>query len=178
LINAGLCADFANLAPLAATIPNWCSAGHPIGKAYQAATYVLEYAFPRGHGASLVPAAYRIREAVDVVLAKRDERRRRDYPDAPTDVFLLRALWIERRPVRAIAADLVSEHAVLCAGARRQDAAGKPDRRRRCRNTLGEQPTERHPVWMHNADDDTQEIYRRVGAHCRRMNFSQSELKD
>jgi hypothetical protein len=95
--------DFAKLAPLAATIPKWCDADHPIGKAYQAADYVLRIAFPRGHGASLVPAAYRICEGIDAVLAERDQRRRRDYPDSPTDAYLLRALWIERRSMRAIA---------------------------------------------------------------------------
>jgi hypothetical protein len=95
--------DFAKLAPLAATIPKWCNTDHPIGKAYQAADYVLRIAFPRGHGASLMPAAYRICEGVDAILAERDQRRRRGYPDSPTDAYLLRALWIERRSMRAIA---------------------------------------------------------------------------
>jgi hypothetical protein len=101
-----LCADFAKLAELAGVIPDWCDANHPIGKAYQVAAYVLDIAFPRGHGASLVPAAYRVREAVDGVLAKRDERRRLNYPDAPTDAFLIHALWIDRRSVRKIAKEV------------------------------------------------------------------------
>jgi hypothetical protein len=99
-------ADFAKLAPLAATIPKWCSADHPIGRAYQAAQYVLDVAFPRGHGAGLVPAAHRIKEAVDAVLAERDAHRRCGYPDAPTDAYLLRALWIERHSLRKIAKEI------------------------------------------------------------------------
>jgi hypothetical protein len=95
--------DFAKLARLAAIIPKWCNAGHQIGGGYQAAAYVLDVAFPSGHGASLVPAAARVRDAVDAVLAERDERRRVDYPDAPTDADIFRCLWLERRPVREIA---------------------------------------------------------------------------
>jgi hypothetical protein len=47
-------------------------------------------------------AACPICERVDAVL-ERDERRRRDYPDSPTDAYLLRAIWIEHRSMRAIA---------------------------------------------------------------------------
>jgi hypothetical protein len=101
-----LCADFAKLAELAAAMPDSCDADHPIGKAYQVAAYVMDFAFPRGHDASLVPAAYRVREAVDGVLAKRDERRRLDYPDASTDAFLIHALWIDRRSVGKIAKEV------------------------------------------------------------------------
>jgi RecA-family ATPase len=46
-----------------------------------------------------------------------------------------------------------------------------------CRDTLGEQPSERRRVWIHNADDDTQEIYRRIAAHCRKLEISQSDLE-
>jgi hypothetical protein len=63
-----LCADFAKLAPVAALVPKWCDATHPIGKAYQAAVFILVYAVE--HGAySYVPAAYRVHKAIEALLA-------------------------------------------------------------------------------------------------------------
>jgi hypothetical protein len=99
---AEICADFAKLAPLAAVIPQWCDAGHAIGKAYQAACFVLDYALPKGRGHSFVPAAYRVRCAIDAVLVKRDDPKRVNNPDATT-VAMLRALWIERQTQRDVA---------------------------------------------------------------------------
>jgi hypothetical protein len=97
-----LCADFAKLAPLAAVIPQWCDAGHAIGKAYQAACFVLDYALPKGRGHSFVPAAYRVRCAIEAVLAERDQGKRLNNHDATT-VALLHALWIERETQRDVA---------------------------------------------------------------------------
>jgi hypothetical protein len=44
------------------------------------------------------------------------------------------------------------------------------------RNVLGEQPAERCRIWLHNADDDTEEVYRRIGAFCKRHDIPQDEL--
>jgi hypothetical protein len=97
-----LCADFSRLAELAATIAR-CDADHPIGRAYQAALHVLDDALRRGERHTYVPAAHRVRNAIDAVLARRDERRRQRYPDAPPDAVLFHAFWIERLSVLAIA---------------------------------------------------------------------------
>ena len=45
-----------------------------------------------------------------------------------------------------------------------------------CRNLLGEQPEERCRVWLHNADDDSDEMYRRIAAFCRLHNIPTAEL--
>jgi hypothetical protein len=44
------------------------------------------------------------------------------------------------------------------------------------RNLLGEQPTERCRVWLYNADDDSEEMYRRVAAFCRHHGVPITEL--
>ena len=44
------------------------------------------------------------------------------------------------------------------------------------RNILGEDPEQRCRVWLHNADDDTQEMNRRVAAFCRLHNIDMKEL--
>ena len=44
------------------------------------------------------------------------------------------------------------------------------------RNLLGEQPTERCRVWLYNADDDSEEMYRRVAAFCRHHGVTITEL--
>jgi hypothetical protein len=44
------------------------------------------------------------------------------------------------------------------------------------RNLLGEQPAERCRVWIHNGDDDTREMKRRVAAVCRHYGIPKSEL--
>jgi hypothetical protein len=45
------------------------------------------------------------------------------------------------------------------------------------RNLLGEQPHERCRAWYHNAEDSTEEIYRRIGAICQHYGIDQSELE-
>jgi AAA domain len=45
------------------------------------------------------------------------------------------------------------------------------------RNLLGEQPTQRYRVWLHNADDDSVEMMRRIVAFCRLHNVRQTELE-
>lgn len=44
------------------------------------------------------------------------------------------------------------------------------------RNPLGEQPTERCRVWLHNADDDSSEMYRRIAAFCQLHGVPIAEL--
>ena len=46
------------------------------------------------------------------------------------------------------------------------------------RNLLGEQPTERLRVWLHNGEDPLDEIHRRLAAICQHYNISQEELRD
>jgi hypothetical protein len=45
------------------------------------------------------------------------------------------------------------------------------------RNVLKEEPVERCRVWLHNADDDTQEVYRRIAAFCRHNGIPQEDLR-
>jgi AAA domain len=45
------------------------------------------------------------------------------------------------------------------------------------RNLLGEQPLARTRAWYHNAEDSTNEIYRRIAAICQHYNIDQSELE-
>jgi RecA-family ATPase len=45
------------------------------------------------------------------------------------------------------------------------------------RNALNEEPTERCRVWIHNADDDAREVYRRIAAFCRHNGIPQEELR-
>jgi RecA-family ATPase len=45
-----------------------------------------------------------------------------------------------------------------------------------CRDLLGEQPTERLRVWLHNGEDNLDEMKRRVAAICQHYNIKQSEL--
>ena len=45
------------------------------------------------------------------------------------------------------------------------------------RNLLGEQPTERLRVWLHNGEDPLEEINRRVAAICLHHSISQEELR-
>jgi hypothetical protein len=44
------------------------------------------------------------------------------------------------------------------------------------RNLLGEQPTGRFRVWIHNGDDDTDELDRRIIATCQHYGIPQGEL--
>jgi hypothetical protein len=44
------------------------------------------------------------------------------------------------------------------------------------RNPLGEQPEERCRVWLHNADDDSDEMYRRIAAFCQLHGIPMTEL--
>ena len=46
------------------------------------------------------------------------------------------------------------------------------------RNLLGEQPTERLRVWLHNGEDPLDEIHRRLAAICQHYDISQEELRD
>jgi RecA-family ATPase len=46
-----------------------------------------------------------------------------------------------------------------------------------CRDLLGEQPTERCRVWIHNGDDDTKEMKRRIAAVCRHYDFAMTDLE-
>jgi RecA-family ATPase len=46
------------------------------------------------------------------------------------------------------------------------------------RNLLGEQPTERLRVWLHNGEDPLDEIHRRLAAICQHYGISQEELRD
>jgi RecA-family ATPase len=46
------------------------------------------------------------------------------------------------------------------------------------RNLLGEQPTERLRVWLHNGEDPLDEIHRRLAAICQHYEISQEELRD
>jgi hypothetical protein len=96
-----LCADFAKLAAVAALVPKYCNASHPIGKAYQASVFILTYAVKNG-SYTYVPAAYRVRNAIDAALAERDANRRRNDPSAST-ASLFRGLWIERQTQRDVA---------------------------------------------------------------------------
>jgi hypothetical protein len=43
-------------------------------------------------------------------------------------------------------------------------------------NLLGEQPEQRYRVWLHNADDDTEEMNRRIAAFCRLHKIAMTEL--
>jgi hypothetical protein len=45
-----------------------------------------------------------------------------------------------------------------------------------CRNLLGEQPSERLRVWLHNGEDNLDEMMRRVAAICQHYSIEQSEL--
>jgi hypothetical protein len=45
------------------------------------------------------------------------------------------------------------------------------------RPLLGEQPDARYRVWYHNAEDDTEEINRRIAATCQHYGLSMSELE-
>ena len=45
------------------------------------------------------------------------------------------------------------------------------------RNLLGEQPTQRYRVWLHNADDDSTEMKRRIAAFCKRHGVPLTELE-
>jgi hypothetical protein len=45
------------------------------------------------------------------------------------------------------------------------------------RNILGEQPAERCRVWLYNADDSTEQIWRRIAAVCRLNNIDMAELE-
>ena len=45
------------------------------------------------------------------------------------------------------------------------------------RNLLGEQPLERCRAWYHNAEDGTDEIYRRIAAVCQHYKIDQAELE-
>jgi hypothetical protein len=45
------------------------------------------------------------------------------------------------------------------------------------RNVLNEEPAERCRVWLHNADDDAEEVYRRIGAFCRHNGIPQEDLR-
>lgn len=45
------------------------------------------------------------------------------------------------------------------------------------RDLLGEQPAERCPVWLHNADDDSDQIKRRIAACCRLHGVPMAELE-
>jgi RecA-family ATPase len=46
------------------------------------------------------------------------------------------------------------------------------------RNLLGEQPTERLRVWLHNGEDPLDEIHRRLAAICQHYDISQEELRN
>jgi hypothetical protein len=96
-------AAFATMAQFAATIPKWCDSQHPIGAAYQAALYVLEFDFPRGRKQGLVPAAVLVRDSVEAVWRERDETRRIDHPGAPTDLAIMSGLWVDHRSIREVA---------------------------------------------------------------------------
>jgi hypothetical protein len=45
-----------------------------------------------------------------------------------------------------------------------------------CHNLLGEQPSERLRVWLHNGEDNLDEMMRRVAAICQHYSIEQSEL--
>ena len=45
------------------------------------------------------------------------------------------------------------------------------------RDLLGEQPAQRYKVWLHNADDDSTEMYRRVLAYCKLHGIAAKELE-
>jgi RecA-family ATPase len=45
-----------------------------------------------------------------------------------------------------------------------------------CRNLLGEQPTERLRIWLHNGEDNLDEMKRRVAAICQYYEIKQDEL--
>jgi RecA-family ATPase len=45
-----------------------------------------------------------------------------------------------------------------------------------CRNLLGEQPSERLRMWLHNGEDSLDEMRRRLAAICQRYNIPQQEL--
>jgi hypothetical protein len=45
------------------------------------------------------------------------------------------------------------------------------------RDLLGEQPAERCRVWLHNADDDLKEMYRRIAALCQLHGVALSDLE-
>jgi hypothetical protein len=46
-----------------------------------------------------------------------------------------------------------------------------------CRNLLGEQPTERCRVWLHNGEDPIEEMDRRIGAICHYYGIPMAELE-
>jgi hypothetical protein len=46
-----------------------------------------------------------------------------------------------------------------------------------CRNLLGEQPTERCRVWLHNGEDPIEEMDRRIGAICYHYGIPMAELE-
>src|SRR5262249_35459646 len=45
------------------------------------------------------------------------------------------------------------------------------------RNILGEQPAQRYRVWLHNADDDSTEMKRRIAAFCKLHGIPLAELE-